>query len=297
MGRTVMVTGATSGVGLATALRLAEAGYDVFATARSAEKAGKLRAEAAERGVSLSTVLLDVADPCSCREAVEQVAEETDGGPWALVNNAGIPLAGAVEDISDEAARRLLEVNLLAPARLARLVLPAMRRRGEGRIINISSLGGRVTAPAMGWYCAGKTALEVLNDALRMETAPGGVHVVVIAGGGYATGIWERTADGLQRLAGDERSQFAELYRAADAPLRAGVELPTPEPIARAVQRALDVARPRARYVVGARTRVGLVADALTPYRTGDHVKRVALGAARSHPLVEYLAHRWCRPW
>ncbi|MET7437666.1 SDR family NAD(P)-dependent oxidoreductase [Streptomyces sp. NPDC004082] len=297
MGRTVMVTGATSGVGRATALRLAAAGYDVFATARSAEKAEKLRATAAEREVPLSCVLLDVTDPSSCRDAFEQVAERSDGGPWALVNNAGIPLAGAVEDIGDDAARHLLEVNLLAPARLARLVLPVMRRRGEGRIVNISSLGGHVTAPAMGWYCASKTALRVLNDALRMETGPGGVHVVVIEGGGYATGIWERAADGLQRLAVHERSPFATLYRAAEGPLRAAVKLPSPEPMAHAVQRALDADCPRARYIVGARTRVGIAADALTPYRTGDHVKRVALGASRAHPLLEHLAHRWCRPW
>ncbi|MET8102825.1 SDR family oxidoreductase [Streptomyces sp. NPDC005236] len=297
MRRSVMVTGATSGLGLATALRLASVGYEVFATARSEEKAGKLRAAAAERGVRLHAVLLDVADAPSCQQALEQVAEQSGGGPWALVNNAGVPLAGAVEDVGDEAARYLLEVNVLAPARLARLVLPAMRRRGGGRIVNISSLGGRITAPGMGWYCAGKAALTTVNDALRMEASPGGVHVVLIEGGGYASDIWHKAADGLRDLAVDGQSQFAGMYRAAEAPLRAGAMLPSPEPVARAVQRALGTARPRARYVVGVRTRMSMMADALAPYPVGDHVKRVALGAVGSHGLVDYVAHRWCRPW
>ncbi|MFG2334008.1 SDR family oxidoreductase [Streptomyces sp. NPDC048604] len=297
MRRSVMVTGATSGLGLAIALRLASSGYEVIATARSEHKADRLRAAAAERGVRLSTVLLDVADASSCRQALDQVAEQSDGGPWALVNNAGIPLAGAVEDIDDEAAGRLLEVNVLAPARLARLVLPAMRRRGGGRIVNISSLGGRITAPGMGWYCAGKAALGAVNDALRMEASPAGVHVVLIEGGGYASNIWHKAADGLKELAADGRSPFVDLYRAAEAPLRAGATLPAPEPVARAVERALSAARPRARYVIGTQTRMSMIADALTPHQVSDHVKRVALGAAGSHKLVEYVARRWCRPW
>ncbi|MEW1905452.1 SDR family oxidoreductase [Streptomyces sp. NPDC086147] len=297
MQRSVMVTGATSGLGLATALRLASVGYEVIATARSDHQADRLRAAAAERGVRLSVVLLDVADASACRHVVDQVAEEGGGVPWALVNNAGIPLAGAVEDIDDEAVRHLLEVNVLAPARLARLLLPAMRRRGGGRIVNISSLGGRITAPGMGWYCAGKAALGAVNDALRMEASPAGVQVVLIEGGGYASNIWNKAADDLRELATDGRSPFAGMYRAAEAPLRAGAMLPAPEPVARAVERALGAARPRARYVIGARTRVRMVADALIPPRVSDHVKRVALGTVGSHELVEYAARRWCRPW
>ncbi|MBT2383306.1 SDR family oxidoreductase [Streptomyces sp. ISL-11] len=299
MARSVMVTGATSGVGLATALRLAGAGYEVFATARSAEKAEKLDALASERGVALRTVLLDVADPGSCQEAVDRIARQTDGGPWGLVNNAGIPLAGAVEDVDDEAARRLLEVNVLGPARLARLVLPAMRRRGEGRIVNISSLGGRVTAPGMGWYCGGKAALGSLNHALRMEAAPSGVRVVLIHGAGYASAIWERAADDLADLAASGRSPHAEIYRGIEEALRATAQLPGPEPIVRAVHRALTAEHPKACYVVGAKTRLGGAADLLGPYRLTDHLKRVALGIGEParNRLVEYAARRWCTPW
>ncbi|MCC3766361.1 SDR family NAD(P)-dependent oxidoreductase [Streptomyces sp. UNOC14_S4] len=297
MGRSVLVTGATSGVGMGAALRLATAGYDVFATARTEEKAAKLRAAADEYGLPVRTVLLDVADPRSCRDACEAVAEQTDGGPWALVNNAGIPVPGAVEDVDDAAAREILEVNVLAPARLARLVLPAMRRRGEGRIVNISSLAGRVSVPAMGWYCASKSALGAVNDALRMETGQSGVRVVVIEAGMYASAIQDRAAERLERLAAGA-SPFAGVYGAAAAELRASATaLPGPDPIVAAIHRALSAPRPRARYVVGAQAKVGVVADAVSPFRVGDHVKRVALGAQRSHRAVEYAAKRWCAPW
>ncbi|MEJ8645373.1 SDR family NAD(P)-dependent oxidoreductase [Streptomyces sp. MS1.HAVA.3] len=141
--RSVVVTGATGGIGAATALRLAGAGFDVIGTARSREKADVLVAAAVARGRSLRTVVLDVADPVSCVEAMGQIASMTGGGVWAVVNNAGVPQAGSLEDVSDEQARHLLEVNLLGAMRICRLALPGMRLRGEGRIVNVSSgLGG-----------------------------------------------------------------------------------------------------------------------------------------------------------
>ncbi|MDN3265654.1 SDR family NAD(P)-dependent oxidoreductase [Streptomyces sp. CSDS2] len=297
MRRSVLVTGATSGVGRGAALKLAKAGFEVFATARDEEKAEKLRAEAAERDVTLRTVVLDVADADSCRDACAQVAEATEGGPWALVNNAGIPLAGAVEDIDDAAARHLLEVNVVGAARMARLLLPGMRKRGDGRIVNVSSLAGRVTAPAMGWYCAGKSALGALNDALRMEAGPGGVQVVVVEAGAYASAIQNRAADALAALAARGQTVFGDMYRVAEAGLReSAIRLPGSEPVASAVCRALFAARPRPRYVVGRQARLGPVADALAPVRVKDHVKRAAMGA-EAHPLVAYAARRWCTPW
>src|SRR5579875_1496944 len=156
MSKTVVVTGANSGIGLATALELATAGYDVIGTARSDEKAATIESAAAERGVEIKTVQLDVADSESTKLAFEEIADLTGGGPWGLVNNAGFAQAGAIEDVDDEAVRAQLEVNLVAPARTARLVLPHMRRRGEGRIINVSSIAGRMSLPLLGWYCASK---------------------------------------------------------------------------------------------------------------------------------------------
>src|SRR3954447_18875019 len=138
MGRSVVVTGANSGIGLATALELAGAGYDVIGTARTQDKADVLLDAAADRGVGVRTALLDVADAESTEKGFAEIDGMTDGGPWAVVNNAGLAQAGAVEDVDDEAARYQLEVNLVAPARIARLVLPAMRERHDGRIINVS---------------------------------------------------------------------------------------------------------------------------------------------------------------
>nr|WP_253267657.1 SDR family NAD(P)-dependent oxidoreductase [Streptomyces asoensis] len=125
----MVVTGATGGIGAATALRLAGLGWDVIGTARNQEKADLLVSAAARRGLGLRTVVLDVADPFSCRGAMARVEEMTGGGAWAVMNNAGVPQAGSVEDVSDEQARHLLEVNLLGAMRICRLALPGMRRR------------------------------------------------------------------------------------------------------------------------------------------------------------------------
>ena len=141
MTKSVVVTGANSGIGLATALELAAHGYDVIATARTAEKADLIRAAAGDRGLTLRTVLLDVADAASTEAGFAEIAELLDGeAPWAVINNAGFAQSGAIESVDDEAVRYQLEVNLVAPMRIARLVLPGMRERGDGRIVNISSI-------------------------------------------------------------------------------------------------------------------------------------------------------------
>lgn len=169
--RTVLVTGASGGIGQVTALRLARRGWDVVGTVRTPDKASALH-EAAERaGTSLRTVLLDVTDAEQCQEAVDRAIDVT-GQLYGLINNAGLAQTGAIEDVSDEVARQQLELNLLAPARMCRLVLPHMREHGQGRIINMSSMAGRVTLPVAGWYSASKHGLEAVSDALRLEAAP-----------------------------------------------------------------------------------------------------------------------------
>jgi NAD(P)-dependent dehydrogenase (short-subunit alcohol dehydrogenase family) len=160
MAKSVVVTGANSGIGLVTCLELAAAGYDVVGTARSAAKARDLHDAADARGLVLRSVVCDIGDSASTEAGFAEIAELTDGGPWAVVNNAGFAQAGAVEDVDDEAVRDQLEVNLVAPARIARLVLPAMRERGDGRILNISSIAGRMSLPLMGWYCDDRCAAD-----------------------------------------------------------------------------------------------------------------------------------------
>jgi NAD(P)-dependent dehydrogenase (short-subunit alcohol dehydrogenase family) len=275
MTRSVVVTGASSGIGEATALELAAAGYDVIGTTRTAEKAAALRNAATEHGVTVETVVLDVADPESTVRGFTQIANLTDGGPWAVVNNAGVAQPGAVEDVDDDQARLQLETNLMAPARIARLVLPAMRQRHDGRIVNISSMSGRVSTPFLGWYCASKHALESLTDALRIEVAHFGVKVILVEPGSFGTGIWER---GVAALPPERSSAYRDCYPLAGELLRRSRGLPGPAPVARAVRAALDASRPRARYLVGRDARAGTALEAVLPTQVTDYAKEVASG-------------------
>jgi NAD(P)-dependent dehydrogenase (short-subunit alcohol dehydrogenase family) len=278
--KSVVVTGANSGIGRATALELAGAGYDVIGTARTAGKATQLEDAARERELSLRTVLLDVADAESTTAGFEAIAEMTDGGPWAVINNAGFAQSGAIEDVDDEQARYQLEVNLIAPMRIARLVLPGMRARGDGRIVNISSIGGRVSSPMTGWYCASKFGLEAATDALRVEVEPFGVRVILIEPGGFGTGIW---AEGQSRLPGEaDDSAYADAYaRAHAATSRAGAFFPDPVWVARVIRVALANPVPLARYLVGVDAVGMFVGQKLAPTVVADYVKAVSAGLRR----------------
>lgn len=278
MSRSVVVTGANSGIGLATALELASAGYDVIGTVRSAAKAERVEAEARRRGVRVGTVLCDVADAESTERAFGEVAERTGGGPWAVVNNAGYAQSGAMEDVSDEVARAQLEVNLVAPMRIAKLVLPAMRARGEGRIVNVSSIAGRVSSPLVGWYCASKRGLEAATDALRIEVAPFGVAVVLVEPGGFGTGIWE---EGRDRIPAPDGSPYADAYRRGDWLTSRGGILPDPIWVARAIRLALATPMPLARYLVGLDALAGVAVERLLPTLVTDYVKGVVAGVRR----------------
>jgi len=282
MQRSVLITGANSGIGLVTALELAGAGYDVVGTVRSAAKAELVEQAAQQQGVTVRTVELDVDDADSCARGVEQVAELTDGGPWALVNNAGYAQSGAVEDVTDEQVRAQLETNVVAPLRLARLVLPAMRERGEGRIVNISSVAGRMSTPLMGWYCASKHALESVTDALRMEVEGDGVRVVLVEPGMFGTDIWSAAQDGGFPTPGSSR--YAAAYARAQALSGGTGRLPDPVWVARTVRLALANPVPLARYVVGADAVTGILAETLAPTVVTDYVKGVTAGL-RSLPV------------
>lgn len=284
MGRSVVVTGANAGIGLATALELARAGYDVIGTARSAAKAATITEAAKAQNLDVRTVLLDVTDVASTEAAFAEVAEATGGGPWAVVNNAGTAQAGAIEDVPDEHARDQFEVNVLGPVRVARLVLPAMRERGEGRIVMVSSVAGRACAPLLGWYCASKHALEAVTDALRVEVADAGVRVILIEPGAFGTGIWADT----RYPDHPATPAFAAAYaRNRSASTRAaGTIMPDPVWVARTIRLALANPLPLARYLVGVDAYTGLIADKLVPTVVTDWVKGVGAGVRRwSGPL------------
>ncbi|SFN95784.1 Short-chain dehydrogenase [Streptomyces sp. cf124] len=280
--RSVVVTGATSGIGAATVLRLAHLGWDVIATARSQEKADVLVAAAAGRGLVLRTVLLDVADPASCEEAMARVEEMTGGGAWAVVNNAGVPQAGLVEDVSDGQARHLLEVNLLGPMRICRLALPGMRRRGGGRIVNVSSGLGRVPWPMGGWYSASKHALSAITHCLRVEMAHAGVRVSVVEPGAFATSMLDRAVADLTGTApsgsgvGYDRSR--DLFTAVNQ------RVPGPEPVARMITTALAARRPKPRYTVGLDARFLIPLHTASPLWLSDRIKHAVTGLPRTAP-------------
>lgn len=278
MQKTVVVTGANSGIGLATALELAGAGYDVVGTVRSEDKAKALYDAATERGVAVQAALLDVADEESTAKGIAVIEGRSD--IWAVVNNAGFAQAGAIEDVDDDAVRYQLEVNVVAPARIARLVLPGMRARGEGRIVNISSVAGRISLPMMGWYCASKHALEAMTDALRMEVADAGIAVSLVEPGSFGTGIWEGA-----RYPDVTNSAYADAYARAQRTTVAGARLlPDPVWVARTVRLALGSPVPLARYLIGADAVGGVIAERLVPTAVTDLVKGVVSGVRRLTP-------------
>jgi NAD(P)-dependent dehydrogenase (short-subunit alcohol dehydrogenase family) len=282
-GPSVVVTGAGGATGRAVVLELARWGFTVIAGCRGQEEAGPLLERAGR--LAVRTVELDAADATSAVRAFTRIATMTGGGPWAVVNNADFAQPGAVEDVDDELARRQLELNLLAPARIARLVLPSMRERRRGRIVNVSCLAGRVTMPMLGWYCASKQGLEAVTDALRMECAPFGVRVSLVEPWSYGRGLW---AQGAELLPRSRVSAYRRQYEAAGDPDRGAGRLrePAPADVARAVRRALIERRPRPRYPVGGGTRPTAALDALAPTAASDWAKMVATGLRAAPPRL-----------
>src|SRR6188472_3857082 len=243
--KTALITGASSGIGEATALQLAELGYTVYAGARRVERMSDL----ADCGIRTRAV--DVTDDVTMVALVEAIIAET-GRIDVLVNNAGYGLYGALEDVPIEEARRQFEVNLFGLARLTQLVLPQMRAQRDGYILNVSSMGGKIWEPLGSWYHASKFAVEGLSDSLRVEVAEFGIKVVIIQPGSIRSEWSGIAADQLE--ATSATTPYAPQAKIMGAVLR-GVDqmrlASGPDVVASTIAKAVQSPKPRTRCVVG----------------------------------------------
>jgi NAD(P)-dependent dehydrogenase (short-subunit alcohol dehydrogenase family) len=277
--RTILLTGASSGIGRDTALALAKAGYRVFAAARRVTAIEALRAEAP----SIVPLHLDLDSPASIAAAAAEIAARTDGhGVDVLVNNAGFATAGALAELTDAALRAQFETNVFGLMALTRAMLPAMILRGAGRIINVSSVSGRMPAPILGAYHASKYAVEALSDALRMELQPFGIQVVLVEPGTIRTefatrAMTEATRD---RSAG---SRYARVYdRAAMLEARFDRLAGGTRPVVHAIEKAIIRRRPSARYVAPRTFALLLALVRVLPTCWADALMRQLFGLTRS---------------
>jgi NAD(P)-dependent dehydrogenase (short-subunit alcohol dehydrogenase family) len=268
MNKVALVTGASSGIGEATARRLLAEGYKVYAGARRVERMEGLRQAGA---VPLA---LDVTEDASMAAAVEAIRAQA-GRLDALVNNAGYGSYGALEDVPMEEARRQFEVNVFGLARLTQLVLPLMRAQQSGAVINITSIGGKMHEPLGSWYHATKFAVEGLSDCLRMELEPFGIHVIVVEPGAIKTEWGGIARDGMLRYSGAtayaaQAQAHARMFDGADQSSLAS----PPEVVAATIARALRARRPRTRYATGGGAKTILMLRRLTSDRGFDWLMR-----------------------
>jgi short-subunit dehydrogenase len=263
----VLITGCSTGIGRATAERLAKSGMTVYATARREEAIEGLKQ------AGCRTLALDVTDEDSMQAAVAAV-EEADGSVGSLVNNAGYSQSGAVETIPMDELRRQFETNVFGLVRMCQLVLPGMRKAGRGRIVNVSSMGGKLVFPGGGAYHGTKFAVEAISDALRFEVRGFGVHVSIIEPGLIKTDFGKTAVGSVPH--GD--GPYAEFNTAVAANTAGAYDGPMaklgagPEAVAKAIEKAITARRPRTRYPVTASARFLLGQHAILPDRAWDRV-------------------------
>jgi len=247
--KSVLITGATDGLGRAAALLLAERGYRVFAAGRSSEKRAQLDTLAREKNLSLESIALDVGDDTSVETAVRAVLGRA--AIDVLINNAGVNYTAAVEDLTMADWRAQFETNFFGVLRVTRAVLPHMRERRSGRILMMSSLSGLVTPPTQGAYSSSKHALEGLSNALRLELFPFGIEVVLIEPGYIVTGIQKAAAD-LSRPYVQKGGPYASLYARFFTSVNdtRAKSKTTPEDCARVMLEAIESPKPKPRYGV-----------------------------------------------
>jgi NAD(P)-dependent dehydrogenase (short-subunit alcohol dehydrogenase family) len=246
--RTILMTGCSSGIGLASARIMKERGWRVIATARTHDDLLRLRRE-----TGVDALQIELSEPASIAACVDEAIALSGGRIDALFNNAAYGQVGAVEDLTADLLRRQFEVNLFGQHEITRRVLPVMRRQGRGRIVQCSSVLGLVAAPLRGAYCASKFALEALSDSLRMELDGSGVHVSLIEPGPIRTRFVEHALSNFLKTVDIENSPHRAVYEARLARMQQGgnnMFKLEPDAVARKLVHAVESAHPRARYYV-----------------------------------------------
>ncbi len=284
--QTILVTGATTGIGRDAACVLARRGHRVFATGRSRAALDDLAGDGRREGWNLETLGLDVTDAASIADAARQVDERTGGdGLDVLVNNAGYATVGPLAELSIDALRRQFETNVFGVVAVTQALLPAMFQRRQGRIINVSSVSGRIPAPVLGAYHASKYALEAVSDSLRMELHAFGIHVVLVEPGTIRTAFASRVVEEMDREK-VKGSRYGSAYaRAAAIEGRFDRVASSVVPVTRALVRAVEAARPCTRYVAPRRFWLAIALIAALPTRLVDAAMRVAFGLTRRQLL------------
>lgn len=270
---TVVITGASKGIGRATSLHLDARGFTVFAGVRAGADADSLRRTGSER---LTPITLDVTDPQSIGAAAETVRQAAPSGLRGVVNNAGTAISGPLEFLPLDRLREQLELNVVGVLAVTQAFMPQIRT-GGGRIINVSSLNGRIASPFVGAYAASKFALEALSDALRMELRRWNIPVVVIQPGAVDTPIWETAAQRATSIANEMPEAGRRLYGRVMAMLAGRAGRPpkhaiSPDNVARVIAHALSARRPKTRYLVGTDARLAALAAAVLPDRAIDRL-------------------------
>lgn len=274
----VLITGCSSGIGRETAHAFLEDGWEVYATARNPADIEVL----GERGCNIGT--LDVTDEDDAERVVDRIVDE-QGRIDCLVNNAGYAQLGPVEDVSADGVQDQLEVNVLGPHRLARAVLPHMRERRTGTIVNVSSVAGRLSVPGAGIYSGSKFAMEGITDALRPEVAEYGIDVVLVEPGPVDTAFTERASEEIEGL--DRSGAYEKLYGILDDTQAVGGGGPGaihPREVGNAILDAANVTDPAARYPVGRIAKLSLFAR-LVPAKLRDKLYGLAISLASKNPF------------
>jgi short-subunit dehydrogenase len=287
MKKTILITGATAGIGRHAALELARLRHHVIATGRRQDALDTLAKEAASLDGTIDVIRLDVTDERAVKAVAEEVLDLTGGrGIDVLVNNAGYGQMGPLEEVSDAELRKQFDTNVFGLMNVTRAFLPQLRENGRGRIVNVGSIGGRVTFPLMGAYNATKYAVESLSDALRNELAPFGIDVSLVEPGPIKTEFNERAMDTIDR---DKiaRSRYAPVITQAEAfKAQFDKQGAGPEVTTKAIVHASLARRPRVRYVVPFSASILLALASVLPTRVLDAVMRAVAGLTRKNLLA-----------